>query len=140
MTVTKYPKVVAGCFIRNQKGDILLVKSYKWPGLWVVMGGHIELGEKIADTVVREAMEEVGLKVEFDRVIEVAELVNDPSFHKRKHFIALQCECHTVGDDEPTIDNDEIQDAKWFSLAEALVLENILPITNKTIRLLYEGK
>lgn len=131
------PKVVVGCFIRNSKGEILLVKSYKWAGLWVVMGGHIEWGEPIAAAVAREAKEEVGLNVKFDRVIEVAEFINDPAFHKSKHFIALQCECHVEGEDLPKVDNDEIQEAKWFSLNDALLLPNLLPATLNTIRKLH---
>lgn len=134
--MSELPKVVVGCFIRNDKGAVLLVKSYKWPGLWVVMGGHIELGETIAEAVRRETMEEVGLKVKFDRVIEVAEFVNDPAFHKSKHFIALQCECHVVGEDLPKIDHDEIQEAQWFNPHDALQLNNLLPATKRSLTLL----
>lgn len=100
------------------------------------MGGHIELGERIADTVARETKEELGMEVDFDRVIEVAEFVNDPAFHKSKHFIALQCECHMVGNDAPTIDNDEIQESRWFTLEEAKQITNLLPATKHTLNLL----
>ena len=136
----KYPKVVVGCFIRNNKDEVLLVRSYKWPGSWVVMGGHIEWGEQIADAVAREVKEELGLVVKFGRVIEVAEFINDPAFHKSKHFVALQCECHTLGKDEVAIDNDEIQEARWFSLEDALLLPNLLTVTQNTIRKLLSAK
>jgi len=137
---TQFPKVVVGCFILNSKNEILLVKSYKWPNLWVVMGGHIEWGEKIGDTVKREAKEEVGLDVEFDRVVEVAEFVFDPHFHKEKHFVALQSLCHIIGDQKPKIDNDEIQEARWFSLKETLELKDLLPVTHHTIQKLIDEK
>ncbi len=130
----QFPKVVVGCFILNDKNEIILVKSYKWPGKWVVMGGHIEWGEKIAEAVVREVKEELGLTVKFERVIETAEFVLDPSFHAQKHFVALQCMCHVVGDTNPILDQDEIQEAKWFSINDALHLENLLPITKATIQ------
>lgn len=133
---SEYPKVVVGCFIRDDNGQLLLVRSYKWPNLWVVMGGHIELGERIADAVARETKEELGMEVEFDRVIEVVEFVNDPAFYKSKHFVALQCECHVVGEDVPKIDNDEIQECKWFDLEEAMQLANLLPATKHTLSLL----
>ena len=136
----KYPKVVVGCFIRNNKDEVLLVRSYKWPGSWVVMGGHIEWGEQISDAVAREVKEELGLVVKFGRVIEVAEFINDPAFHKSKHFVALQCECHTLGEGKLTIDNDEIQEAKWFSLEDALLLPNLLIVTQNTIRKLLSAK
>lgn len=132
----KYPEVVVGCFILNDKGEILLVKSYKWPGKWVVMGGHIEWGETIAGACEREAMEEVGLTVKFVRIIEPAEFIFLPDFHAQKHFIGLQSECRVVGDPTPHIDNDEIQEARWFSLADALQLKDILNITKRTIQLI----
>lgn len=134
-----YPKVVVGCFILNDKKEILLVKSYKWPGKWVVMGGHIEWGESIAQAVAREVKEEVGLTVKFDNVIETVEFVLDPSFHAQKHFVALQCKCHLIGDSTPTLDQDEIQEAKWFSINEALNLPELLEITRTTIKILNEN-
>lgn len=128
------PEVVVGCFIVNDKNEILLVHSYKWPGKWVVMGGHIEWGETMAAAAEREAMEEVGLKVKFARIIEVAEFVFDPNFHERKHFIAMQSECRVVGDQTPKIDNDEIQEARWFALKEAADIPDILEVSRKTIK------
>lgn len=136
----QFPKVVVGCFILNDKNEILLVRSYKWPDKWVVMGGHVEWGEKIADAVVREVKEEVGLNVEFTKVIEVAEFVFDPSFHDKKHMVALQSECHVVGDPTPKIDNDEIQEAKYFSLEEAVKIDNLLDVTKKTIQKIISAK
>ena len=130
----QYPKVVVGCFILNDKGEILLVKSYKWPGKWVVMGGHIEWGERIAEACVRECKEEVGLDVQFVRVIETAEFIFSPDFHDNKHFVSLHSECRVVGSTTPIIDNDEIQEARWFLLADATKLDNILFITKKTIQ------
>lgn len=130
----QFPKVVVGCFILNDNGEVLLVKSYKWPGKWVVMGGHIEWGESIADAVNREVAEELKLDAVFDRVVEVVEFVFDPGFHDKKHMIALQSECHVVGNKTLTIDNDEIQETRWFSLAEAVKLPDILPVTKNTIQ------
>lgn len=135
----QFPKVVVGCFILNNKNEILLVKSYKWPNHWVVMGGHIEWGEKISEAVVREVKEELGLTVQFDHVIETVEFVLDPSFHAQKHMVALQSLCHVVGDATPILDHDEIQEAKWFSINEALSLPELLEITRKTIKILNEN-
>lgn len=136
----QYPKIVVGCFILNEKREILLVKSYKWPGKWVVMGGHIEWGEKIAEAVVREVKEEVSLTVKFDHVIETVEFVLDPSFHAQKHFIALQCECYVVGETTPILDQDEIQEAKWFTLSEAVQLQDLLLVTKNTIHKIINPK
>lgn len=129
----QFPKVVVGCFILNDKHEILLVRSYKWAGKWVVMGGHIEWGETIAEAVKREVQEELQLEVVFDRVIEVVEFVFDPGFHEKKHMVALQSQCHIVGSESATIDNKEIQEARWFPLSDAVNLVDILPVTKNTI-------
>ncbi|EKD79766.1 MAG: hypothetical protein ACD_40C00320G0007 [uncultured bacterium] len=134
----QYPEPVVGCFIFNAKNEVLLVKSYKWPGVWVVMGGHVELGETIAETVVRETKEEVGLTVRFERVIEVVEFVYDPAFHKHKHFVGMQSLCRLVGDGTPRLDHDEIQEARWFPLSEATKLTDVLPVTHRTLTKLFQ--
>lgn len=130
----QFPKVVVGCFIVNDQQEILLVKSYKWPGYWVVMGGHIEWGETIASACERESLEEVGLQVKFVKVVEVAEFVFDKRFHDHKHMVALQSECHMVGDPTLKLDNNEIQEARWFPLEDATKLDNILDVTKQTIQ------
>lgn len=136
----QFPKVVVGCFILNDKDEVLLVRSYKWAGKWVVMGGHVEWGETIAEAAVREVKEEIGLKVEFKRVIEVVEFVFDPGFHDKRHMIALQSECHVLGDTALVIDNDEIQEAKYFSLNDAVKLDDILDVTKKTIQKIISAR
>ena len=40
-----FPEPTVGVFIFNQAGEILLLKSHKWPGKYVVPGGHVELGK-----------------------------------------------------------------------------------------------
>ena len=132
----RYPEAVVGCFILNNQHELILVRSYKWPNHWVVMGGHIEWGESIAAAAEREVMEEVGLKVKFVRVIEPAEFIFSPDFHDKKHMIGLQSECKLVGDPTPKIDHDEIQEARWFPLTEASSMADLLPITQHTIKLL----
>ena len=133
------PEAVVGAFIRNQSGDILLVKSHKWPGVWVVGGGHIEYGETIASAIKREIIEEYGLHTEFIRVIKVVEFINSPYWSKRdRHFIALQCECLALHPDEIKLDHDELQDYQWFTLEAASKLENIVPETVQTIKEMYE--
>jgi len=58
----------AGAFIRDEAGRILLMQRAD-NGAWHPPGGFMELGESVAETVVREACEETGLVIEPIRLI-----------------------------------------------------------------------
>lgn len=134
----KYPEVVIGAFIRDNDGRILLVKSYKWPDKWVVGGGHVEFGEKIEDAAKREIKEEYGVDVEYKRIIDVIEIIKSGDFiNNDKHFVGFQCECLLRDPDSIKLDNDELQEYRWFTLREACKLTNIVDVTLNTLKQLY---
>ncbi|MGQ0603860.1 MAG: NUDIX domain-containing protein, partial [Anaerolineales bacterium] len=58
----------AGAFIRDERGHLLLIRRAD-NGMWSVPAGMMDLGENIAETVVRETREETGLIVEPTRLI-----------------------------------------------------------------------
>lgn len=62
-------EIVGSTIIEDGDGKILLVKSPKWHNKWTMPGGHIEPGEKIKEALLREAEEEVGLKLKSIGVI-----------------------------------------------------------------------
>ncbi|GHF42419.1 NUDIX hydrolase [Streptomyces mashuensis] len=66
------PSVTA--VVRNEAGELLLIHKTD-NDLWALPGGGHEIGESIADTVVREVEEETGIRVE---VLEVSGLYTDP--------------------------------------------------------------
>jgi nucleoside triphosphatase len=139
MEPNQYPQPVVGAFIFNEKGEVLLVRSPKWENgtLWAVPGGHVEWGETIKAAVEREAFEEVGLKVNFDSVFGVFDVIFPEKYHQKMHFIFLECRCLVKGKQIVKIDGKEIVEAKWFALKEGLQLpleEN----TQKSLLLLSE--
>lgn len=52
--------VAAGGYVEDKNGNILLVKTYNRG--WDTAGGQIETGENIIDGVLREILEESGIK------------------------------------------------------------------------------
>jgi hypothetical protein len=44
-----FPEPTVGAFIFNAEGKLLLLESHKWPGRYVVPGGHVELGERLEE-------------------------------------------------------------------------------------------
>jgi ADP-ribose pyrophosphatase YjhB (NUDIX family) len=60
-----------GAVVRDEQGRLLLIKRGHEPGagLWSLPGGRIEPGETDAEALVREMLEETGLKVAPGRLL-----------------------------------------------------------------------
>lgn len=132
-----FPEPTVGDFIFNPSGDLLLLKSHKWPGRYVVPGGHVELGERIEEAAVREAKEETGLDVYNLEFILFQEFIHDPSFWKPRHFIFFDYTCKTRSTDVQL--NDEAEEYIWVRLEAA----GQLPLdayTRKAIEKLVEQR
>jgi len=100
--------------IINSDGEVLLTKRNIPPfqGEWVMPGGRIDLGEPIVKALQREVMEEVGLEVEVEDLIDVFEHVTPGA--DNYHFIILYYLCHplycAVRHNE-----DEVEEARWIA-------------------------
>ncbi len=67
------PKVAVGTIISDEEGRILLVRRAIEPGYgqWVFPGGYVDRGEEVKAAAIREALEECGLEVRLDRLVNV---------------------------------------------------------------------
>ena len=121
MADQQFPEPTVGVFIFNQHGELLLLQSHKWPGAYVVPGGHVELGERLEEAAVREAKEETGLDVYDLEFINFQQFIYDPAFWKHRHFIFFDFAAKTRSTDVNL--NDEAQEYVWVRPEEALELE-----------------
>ncbi len=120
MSEQTFPEPTVGVFIFNRKGELLLLQSHKWPGKYVVPGGHVELGESIEVAAQREALEETGLQVGDLVFLCWQEFIYDPAFWKRRHFIFFDYAC--TADGEEVCLNDEAEEYAWIDPRKALEL------------------
>ena len=85
------PLVGVGVLIRD--GDrYLLVRRAAEPdaGLWSIPGGLVELGERVEEAAVREALEETGLEVEIRDLLGVVDKIErDDAGRIRFHFVIV---------------------------------------------------
>lgn len=113
-------------FIVNKIGKVLLVNHPRY-GMWIPMGGHIELDEDPEQALYREIEEETGLKVKIladkpNFKSKVVKPVLTPNYvdvheanppHKHISFIYF-----ALSKSDNFVKSDEHTDMKWFSKAE----------------------
>jgi ADP-ribose pyrophosphatase YjhB (NUDIX family) len=64
------PKVAVGAAVRNEKGELLLIKRSD-SGVWLYPTGWCDVGYSAPEVVVKEVFEETGIDVRVDRLIGV---------------------------------------------------------------------
>ena len=131
-------EVVASPLIVNKKGEILLIKSHKWGNVYLIPGGHLELNEEIFKGAKREGEEETGLKLKPLYCVNVGELINDPSYHRKAHLVYFHIVCEALTEDVH-LDNIELQEYVWIKPEEALKKLPILKGIDNTIENYIKG-
>lgn len=110
----KGPSITAdGILIKNQQ--ILLVKRKNQPfkGKWALPGGFVEYEEKTEDTVIREVLEETGLKT---KINQLAGVYSDPDRDPRGHTITVAYILDIIGGE--LVAGDDASDVKFFNVKE----------------------
>jgi ADP-ribose pyrophosphatase YjhB (NUDIX family) len=99
------PSVSAVIFDRRGR---LLLQQRSDGGQWGLPGGSVEIGESVADAVVREVLEETGLTVRPRRIIGV---YSDPALQVVRypdgnvwHYVSICFECTVRGGELTTCD------------------------------------
>jgi 8-oxo-dGTP pyrophosphatase MutT (NUDIX family) len=112
----------AAACIRDERGRILLLRRSDGDNLWSFPGGAMELGERSAETAVREVYEETGLEVEPVALIGVysgPEYAFDYPNGDRVQPVTIFFECRVVGG-EFRPDMQEILGARYFGPEDEL--------------------
>lgn len=108
------PKVGVNAVIFDDAGRVLLTQRED-NRLWCMPGGHVNLGETIAEAVARETLEETGLVVAPGRIVGI---YSDPwlalriGLGLRYHMALIAVECRVIGGTLGR--SDETLDEGWF--------------------------
>ena len=122
---------VGGVVIRD--GRALLVRRGSEPlkGQWSIPGGTLELGETIAEGVVRELREETGLDVRVVELLEVFERIFPGEGRPQYHFVILDYLCEAPhGTPQPGSDVTDVA----FATEEELARYHLTPTATRVIR------
>lgn len=117
MSETKYPKVGVGVMIQNEGGEVLLGLRHgsHGEGEWSFPGGHVDFGETLFESAVREAKEETGLEVVACELVSVSD---DFRYIETsgKHYVTIGIRA-TYQDGTPkAIEPDRFFEWRWFDL------------------------
>ncbi|MGE3757229.1 MAG: NUDIX domain-containing protein [Pseudobdellovibrionaceae bacterium] len=122
-------QTVAAVIVRN--GKILYGKRALWkkvaPGFWSPISGKIEVGESEEQAVVRECLEEIGVKV---KPIRKLGSLNTRDKHANIHFWLAE-----IISGEAKLIQDENSEIGWFTLEE---LSKLTPIFEEDFELLKQ--
>ena len=125
------PAVIVGVTDGNR---ILMSKyagrSYK---KYALLAGFTEIGETVEETVAREVMEEVGLKVKNIRYYK-----SQPWAFSDTLLMGFYCDLD--GDAEVTLDEEELALAEWFERDEIPVEPSRDSLTNEMIIKFKQGE
>lgn len=117
----KYPKVIVGAFIFNDKGELFLMKGAKWHNKYTVPGGKVEMNETMEEALKREVKEEINLDITDIKLIGLTDGLGLEKIYTKEdnHFIFVDYKAF-VKDAENIKLSDEASDYKWLKLEEWL--------------------
>lgn len=133
----EYPKICPGVIVGVRNGEKLLMSRYAGRPFtnYALLAGFTEIGEPIEDTIRREVMEEVGLKVKNIRFYR-----SQPWPFSNSLLCGFYCDLD--GDDTITLDTGELAEATWFERSEIPVSKGGGPgsLTHEMIERFALGK
>ena len=110
---TEYPKISPAVIVGVRNGNRLLMSKYAGGTArrYALIAGFAEIGETLEETVKREVMEEVGLKVK-----NIQYYKSQPWSLSSSLLMGFYCDLD--GSDHIILEEDELSEAQWFEREE----------------------
>ena len=114
-------RVVAKVIVQNPNKDVVMAKVKRgfFTGHWTLPGGFVDYAEHPLEGAVREVREELGISVEINEndIVQIAERIFTS---EGIQFLSFTYRCTVNADVDFKPKPDEIEEARWFSIEEAL--------------------
>ena len=130
-----YPRIAPAVIAAVTHGDKLVLTKYANRSFtrYALIAGFIEIGETAEETVAREVLEEVGLRVKNIR------------YYKSQPWgvagnLSIGYFCDLDGDDTIRLDEEELACAQWFDRHSLPAKDDGISLTREMIRIFGEGR
>mmetsp|Transcript_13166 Transcript_13166/g.15931 ORF Transcript_13166/g.15931 Transcript_13166/m.15931 type:complete len:243 (+) Transcript_13166:297-1025(+) len=100
------PSLAIDLVIEHEDKGVILVRR-KDNGLYATMGGFVDVGERLHDTVRRELAEETGLELLGEPLL--LGVFGDPRRDKRRHTVSIVYIARTAGQPRPGSDVKQVE-------------------------------
>ena len=129
-----YPTIAPAIVVAIRDGDRIVLTKYadRATPRYALIAGFIEIGETMEDTVHREAMEEVGLKIKNLRYHG-----NQPWGFSGTLMLGFWADLD--GDDTITLDRQELKEGVWVRREDVPETPNPLDLTHTMMELFRKG-
>ncbi len=109
------PAVAVGAVIARSDARVICVRRGRPPlaGSWSLPGGRVEAGETLEHAVVREVLEETGLRVRVRAPLGVVRIAREGFRYEIHEFL-----CSLEAQDEQAQAGDDASDVCWATLEE----------------------
>lgn len=124
----EFPKICPAVIVGVTDGNRILMSKYAGRTYknYALIAGFTEIGETVEQTVAREVMEEVGLKVKNIRYYK-----SQPWSFSDTLLMGFYCDLD--GEDKITLDKNELALAEWFNRADIPEIRSVESLTNDMI-------
>lgn len=131
----EYPVLCPAVIVGITNGDKIILSKYEGRNYnrYALIAGFAEIGETIEETVRREVMEEVGLKVKNLRYYK-----SQPWSFSGSLLFGFFCDLD--GDDTLTVDHEELALAQWVERDKIPDQGNNISLTKEMMMLFRDGK
>ena len=130
-----FPRISPAVIVAVTDGDRLLLSKYAGRSYtrYALLAGYTEIGETLEQTVQREVMEEVGLKVKNIRYYKSQPWGVDGN-------VLMGFYCDLDGDDTIHLDETELSLAQWHDRKKLPAHDDGISLTREMIRVFEEGR
>src|SRR5512140_2857135 len=103
---------VGGVVVYGDQALVVRRATEPLKGQWSIPGGMLELGEKLRDGLAREVLEETGLEVEVDEVLDVFDSIfPDAEGRTQYHYVLIDYRCTVRGG--KAVAGSDVSEVRW---------------------------